>query len=264
MSQKQKGKSIAKIEKDIAEPVKGKKKIEKKSTPRREGRRRSSYESFHEYVRRVLAERLNSKLAISVTARVMMNSLIDEFIRVVGITVSELLRLHERKTVTSKEISFAVRLLLPDELGKKANAEGVRALQRYEKSAEGGKVSGGKKGSHSKSARAGLLFPVTRVQTHLLRSVSVASGSRRARNGAGAGVFMAAVTEYIISEILELAAKHAMESKRKRIIDRHIALAMKDDAELDQLTHRWVIQGGVKPHIHTFLLPKTKAKSEEE
>ena len=57
--------------------------------------------------------------------------------------------------------------------------------------------------STSRSAKAGLQFPVGRVHRHLR------VGRYAARVGAGAPVYLAAVLEYLSAEILELAGNAA-------------------------------------------------------
>ncbi|GAA5831828.1 hypothetical protein JCM3770_004203, partial [Rhodotorula araucariae] len=72
----------------------------------------------------------------------------------------------------------------------------------------GGK-SGGKAGgdssskAQSRSAKAGLQFPVGRIHRLLRR------GNYAQRVGAGAPVYLAAVLEYLAAEILELAGNAA-------------------------------------------------------
>jgi histone H2A len=118
----------------------------------------------------------------------------------------------------------------------------------------GGK-SGGKaataKTSQSRSAKAGLAFPVGRVHRHLRK------GNFAQRVGAGAPVYLAAVLEYLAAEILELAGNAARDNKKTRIIPRHLQLAIRNDEELNKLLGNVTIaQGGVLPNIHANLLPK--------
>mmetsp|Transcript_7489 Transcript_7489/g.15511 ORF Transcript_7489/g.15511 Transcript_7489/m.15511 type:complete len:138 (+) Transcript_7489:186-599(+) len=121
----------------------------------------------------------------------------------------------------------------------------------------GGKAGRGKgqKGV-SKSAKAGLQFPVARIGRYL-RSLKKTS-----RVGGGAPVYLAAVLEYLAAEILELAGNAAKDNKRSRIVPRHITLAVKNDEELNRLLGNVTIAGGgVLPNIHAVLLPKKTAKT---
>merc|ERR1712080_442347 len=64
----------------------------------------------------------------------------------------------------------------------------------------------------------------------------------------GAAIYMAAVLEYLVAEITEIAGNCARDNKKKRIIPRHIALAIKMDEECNQLLKGVIMpQGGVLP-----------------
>ena len=119
-----------------------------------------------------------------------------------------------------------------------------------------GKGKGGRgKASTTRSAKAGLQFPVGRVGRYLKQ------GKYATRIGSGAPVYLAAVLEYLCAEILELAGNAARDNKKSRIIPRHIQLAVRNDEELNKLLSEVTIaSGGVLPNIHNVLLPKKKQK----
>lgn len=117
-------------------------------------------------------------------------------------------------------------------------------------SARGGKK---KLTKMSRSARAGVLFPVGRMMRYLRTS------THKYRIGVGAPVYMAAVIEYLAAEILELAGNAARDNKKGRITPRHIKLAVANDEELNQLLRGVTISnGGVLPRIHPELLSKKR------
>ncbi|KAL9867443.1 histone H2A-like [Geothlypis trichas] len=111
--------------------------------------------------------------------------------------------------------------------------------------------SPGSASKKSRSARAGLQFPVGRVYRLLRR------GNYAGRIGSGAAIFLAAVMEYLTAEVLELAGNAAHENRKTRILPRHIQLAVRNDYELNELFACVTIpQGGVLPNILSQLLPK--------
>lgn len=121
-----------------------------------------------------------------------------------------------------------------------------------------GRGKGGKSRAKAKSrsSRAGLQFPVSRVFRFLK------TGHYADRIGAGAPVYLAAVMEYLTAEILELAGNAARDNKRQRINPRHLLLAIRNDEELNRLLSGVTIsQGGVLPNIHAVLLPKKSGAS---
>lgn len=111
------------------------------------------------------------------------------------------------------------------------------------------------KSSTTRSARAGLQFPVGRI-ARLLKK-----GNYSQRVGSGAAVYLTAVLEYLCAEVLELAGNASRDNKRLRIMPRHIQLAVRNDDELNMLLGGVTIsEGGVLPNIQAQLLPKkTKA-----
>uniref|UniRef100_A0A0N4ZG82 Histone H2A n=1 Tax=Parastrongyloides trichosuri TaxID=131310 RepID=A0A0N4ZG82_PARTI len=121
-----------------------------------------------------------------------------------------------------------------------------------------GRGKGGKSKSatktKSRSSRAGLQFPVGRLH-RLLRK-----GNYADRVGAGAPVYLAAVLEYLVAEVLELAGNAARDNKKTRINPRHLQLAIRNDEELNKLLSGVTIaQGGVLPNIQAALVPKKTA-----
>ncbi|KAK7030731.1 histone H2A [Favolaschia claudopus] len=107
----------------------------------------------------------------------------------------------------------------------------------------------------SASHKAGLQFPVARIK----RLLKISSEKRVTFQSA---VYFAAVLEYLMAELLELAGNCAREVERVRIIPRHILLAIKNDGELDRLLKSVIIvDGGVVPHIHPQLVPQSRLVS---
>lgn len=93
----------------------------------------------------------------------------------------------------------------------------------------------------TRSVRAALTFPVGR--THRLLKQG-----KYGRIGNTAPVYLAAVLEYLVAEIWELAGNSTRSTHRSRVLPRFVALAIRSDAELNELFKDVTIaSGGVLP-----------------
>ena len=149
---------------------------------------------------------------------------------------------------------FGHTLFLAGSLVRGALQKSSCSKQTQTTTLKGGR-GGSKKKATSRSAKAGLQFPVGRVHRHMKL------GRYASRIGAGAPVYLAAVLEYMAAEVLELAGNAARDNKKSRIVPRHITLAVRNDEELNKfLGGVTVAAGGVLPNIHSVLLPKKSKK----
>lgn len=196
----------------------------------------------------------------------MMNNLVRILLqRIVEASNRLMISTAGRKTLSSREIQTAVRLVLPGELSKHAVSEGTKAVTKYnarkqerEKDAKAAGKGANKAKPVSRSSLAGIVFPVTRVENIM---VELSNAERKAETAA---VYLAAVLEYATAEVLELAGNAAKDNKKIRITPRHIKLAILNDEELVKLYRGVVLSGGVLPHIETSLLKAKPEKAEGE
>ncbi|PKA53539.1 putative histone H2A.3 [Apostasia shenzhenica] len=122
--------------------------------------------------------------------------------------------------------------------------------QKAMRSAASKKKKKKKKKAASRSSKAGLLFPVGRIDRFLK------AGKFANRVSAGAPVYLAGVLQYLASEVLDLAGNVARDNEKRRISPRHIQLALKNDEEFTKLLGAVTIpNSGVPPSIHVFLVP---------
>jgi len=104
-------------------------------------------------------------------------------------------------------------------------------------SVPGGRVAGGAGPEPERSSsaicakRAGLLFPL--ITSHVERLIPVSGGMAMST---GAMLYLSAVLEYLVAEVMELSGNAAVE--RSTIIPRDILLAFLGDEELTELQRR--------------------------
>jgi histone H2A len=221
---------------------------------------RRDYHSHSLYINKVLKQ-VHPDTGISRASLDVMEGIIRYVTAEVARNVNALISVTGAHTVTSREVQTAVRLMLPGELAKHAVSEGTKAVTKYNASqglsartkqgAAGGKKKAGD--HYSKSARAGLIFPVTRMGGELRALLD-----GKVRVGAGAPIYFAAVVEYLVMEVLELAGNVSKGLHVKRVIPRHIQIAIRGDEELDTTFKGTIPRGGVLPHIHSALFKKSK------
>ena len=108
-----------------------------------------------------------------------------------------------------------------------------------------------KKPSVSRSYRAGVSFPVGRLATNLKR------GNYAKRVGESAPIFMAAVLDYLVGEILSLAGDATLANKKVRITPEAIFEGVNSDSELQLLfVNAQILNGGYQrgSEINPFIL----------
>ena len=111
-----------------------------------------------------------------------------------------------------------------------------------------------KKPKISKSHRAGLHFPITKIRNLLKKD----SQEKISLNGS---IFLAAVLEYLSAEIMDLAGTCTKNFNKKIIVPRYIQLACQHDNELKVLMENAIIaDSGVVPNIEPELLPPVTIK----
>jgi len=226
-----------------------------KTVTKKEHHVKRNYGSFRTYIERTLKQ-AHPDTGISKGAMSVVNAMVLWFGERVCDVVGTLLRSTKKSTVTSREIQTAVRLLLPGELAKHAVSEGTKAIVKFNAASS---AAAGEKPAHGNTAeKAGIKFNPARFDRMLKTQVA---GSPR--SGRGAAIYFAAVVEYIVMEVLELSGNASKGLHVKRIIPRHLQLAVRGDEELDTLFKATIPHGGILPHIHKALFKKTKKKGGE-
>jgi len=129
-AKKEKGKKIPKIGK-IGKVGKASKRPKAPSFPQRRGARKKT-ETYAIYIYKVLKQ-IHPECGISKRGMNIMNSFMNDIFDRMATEATRLLRTMKRRTLTSREVETAVRLMLPGELSKHAVSEGTKAVTKYSK-----------------------------------------------------------------------------------------------------------------------------------
>jgi histone H3/H4 len=141
-----------------------------------------------------------------------------------------------KKTISSRDVQAAVRLVIPGELAKHAMSQGAKAVTRYASNASKKTQA---KTIKTKAAKAGLQFSVPRSEALLRRNTDL-------RVSETAPIYLAGVLEYIAAEILELGGNDAINHHMKTLMPRHIKDAVVEDEEIHRLMrHLHIVLPGV-------------------
>ena len=93
-------------------------------------RRKKSVQSYSTYIYKVLKQ-VHPDTGISKSAMSIMNSFIGDVFERVCNEAGSLSRYNKKKTLSSREVQTAMRLVLPGELAKHAVSEGTKAVTKF-------------------------------------------------------------------------------------------------------------------------------------
>jgi len=96
----------------------------------KKGRSKRRTETFALYIYKVLKQ-VHPDTGISKKAMNIMNSFINDTFERIALESSKLVRYNKKRTLSSREIQTAVKLLLPGELAKHAISEGTKAVTKF-------------------------------------------------------------------------------------------------------------------------------------
>lgn len=171
---------------------------------------------FEIYINRVLKQISNTN-TLTLNAKQQLNSFICIFINRLSSDVRKLLDFINKKICTSKEVSNILNIILTGQLLQHCLSEGDKAVKTFN-SFEPSSTA-----FISKIDRAGILFSPSLVEKLLKQQHIMISQVSHV------SIYIAAVCEYIIHEILDIAV---MNCQKKRITVQDLQLAVENDIEL--------------------------------
>lgn len=174
---------------------------------------------FEIYINRVLKQ-ISDTNTLTLNAKQQLNSFICIFINRLSGDVRKLLEFIDKKICTSKEVSNILNIILTGQLLHHCLAEGKKAVDTYN-SFESSSTS-----FVSKIDKAGILFSPSLVEKLLKHQHIMVSQVSHV------SIYIAAVCEYIIHEILDIAV---MNCQKKRVTVQDLQFAVENDSELSAL-----------------------------
>lgn len=216
----------------------------KRSSTDDKPKKKKNYDTFKKFIQDILKEihkgGINGGALDVVDSGVKINC--DKIIKNADLLLSR----SKKKTLSEQEIVSAVLLTVPPplqegerDLAREANRRGAAAVEQF--LAGSGSKKDSDKGRTTKSAKAGLMFPVSRVKDR----ISESSSSDGLRVGETAIIHLTAVLQYFTEELLRMAGAVADEKKHARITPRDLKLAIESDRGLKKLAENVFIPGGV-------------------
>lgn len=174
---------------------------------------------------------------------------------------------HSKKTLSNVSLTAAIEGMFRgkhSEFLQSLIDDANATVKTYQDSLEKGSKKGDKK---TKSAKAGISFPATRIIDHFMTGLTVYTAPKsKSKKEAGDGdkkksktsgktavrrkkdevsVFLSSIVEAIAKHIIERAMENARNEKKVRCQIRDIKLGITGDPVLKALFQGCVIQGGV-------------------
>nr|XP_034838357.1 late histone H2B.L4-like [Maniola hyperantus] len=105
----------------------------------KKSKKKKNYQSFGIYLFKVLRS-LNdgreNQIGISRQSMLIMNNFVNDMIEKIATEAGRLAVYAKKNTMSDTEISSATKLLLPGELARHANIEGMKAMRMYQRSVD--------------------------------------------------------------------------------------------------------------------------------
>jgi histone H2B len=91
--------------------------------------KKKSKRTFNTYIYRTLKQ-VHSTVGFSSKGIKVLNSFVQDMFERIAVEAASLTRFNKSKTMTSREIQSAIRLILPSELAKHGMTEGTKAVAK--------------------------------------------------------------------------------------------------------------------------------------
>ena len=181
-------------------------------------RKKKTKHYFEHHIRKILKQVCTDR-DITQQAKSQLNELAIITCKLIKSKITHILTFSKKKTITEAEIQSAVKLIFTGQLAQKSVDEGTKCLSNYLNRSKNEELKG-----QSRQLKADILIPPNILDTFLRENVNYIS--------CNAPIFMAAVIEYFLSQILELANNVSSHKKGVRITVNDLEKGVKSDTEL--------------------------------
>jgi len=202
---------------------------------------------FETFISKVLKQ-VSENAGITSNAKQQLNSFLCTLAKHISKIAKELTIHGKKKTISEKEISNSIKIVLSGGLLDNSILEGEKSVNIFNNSNDKG----------SRQNKAGIIFPPS-ITEKFLRNF----GYSKIMITNASSVYLSAVLEYLTYEILDLSLNYCKENKRSRITIRDIEVTIRNDEEFNKIFRKInyvFLGGGVIPFIHPSLLAKKKKK----
>ena len=202
---------------------------------------------FETFISKVLKQ-VSDNAGITSNAKQQLNSFLCTLAKHISRIAKELTIHGKKKTISDKEISNSIKIVLSGGLLDNSILEGEKSVNIFNSSGDKG----------SRQNKAGIIFPPS-ITEKFLRNF----GYSKIMITNSSSVYLSAVLEYLTYEILDLSLNYCKENKRSRITIRDIEVTIRNDEEFSKIFRKInyvFLGGGVIPFIHPSLLVKRKNK----
>jgi histone H2A len=202
---------------------------------------------FETFISKVLKQ-VSENAGITSNAKQQLNSFLCTLAKHISKIAKELTIHGKKKTISEKEISNSIKIVLSGGLLDNSILEGEKSVNIFNNSNDKG----------SRQNKAGIIFPPS-ITEKFLRNF----GYSKIMITNASSVYLSAVLEYLTYEILDLSLNYCKDNKRSRITIRDIEVTIRNDEEFNKIFRKInyvFLGGGVIPFIHPSLLAKKKKK----
>jgi len=204
---------------------------------------------FETYMLKIV-KKISETNGITNNAKQQLNSIVSSLAKLIADTAINLTEVSKKKTMSEKEVTNAVKIILPTDFSKNIMIISENSIEKYN-SAENVKSS--------RQEKAGIILPPSLTEKYL-RSF----GNSKLMVTESAPLYLAIALEYFTEEVLKNAIEYLKDKKHIRISVRDLEMGVRTDVELHKFFTKNNIKflgGGVVPYIHPSLFSKKPRKT---